>query len=121
MNDINKQMEQCISSFVADLHALVRQAAIASVTVNLGGAKQRGAKGLKVVTTGRIRRSADEIAAGVAMVVGHIKAHPNLRSEDIRKDLKMPRPVVRDALDRLMASKKIKMKGEKRAATYTAA
>ena len=39
-------------------------------------------------------------------------------SEHIRKDLKMTRPVVRDLLDRLMASKRIKMKGENRAATY---
>ena len=126
MSDINKQIDQRVSAFVQELTALVKQAAIAAVSNGLGtsggGGKRAAGRALAVgKPAGRIRRSANQIAAGVASVLGFIKSHPNSTSEVIRVELGMPRPVVRDALDRLMEGKKIKMKGMKRAATYAAA
>ena len=120
MRDIDKQIDQRINAFVVELTTLVRQAAIEAVAATLGGGSGRSGGGsFKLTPSARVRRSSEEIAESVAAVLAFIKANPNKPSEAIRKELKMPRGIVRDSLDRLMASKKIKMKGEKRAATYT--
>lgn len=131
MNNIDKQIEQRVAGFVNELTALVRQAALEAVSSALGGKSTRAVQGpaptakkaeRPAARSGkRGRRSADQIAAIVGTVLGYIKSHPDSRSEAIRKALKLPRPVMRDALDRLGTGKKIKMKGVKRAATYTAA
>ena len=62
-----------------------------------------------------------EIEKSIAAVFAYVKSHKNVGSEKIRKDLKQDRPVVQDALGRLIDAKKVKMKGVKRAATYTMA
>ena len=54
-------------------------------------------------------------------MLDYIKVHLNARSEHLRAALKLPRPVMLDTLARLRDAKKIKMKGMKRAATYTVA
>ncbi len=149
MSDINQQIEQRIQGFVTELSSLVRQAALGAVQAALGGkaspaatAKVRVArakKGAKRVAAAapakapaapkapkaskagtRGRRTPAQIEATIASVLGYIKANPNTRSEAIRAALKLARPAMRDALDRLSEGKKIKMKGVKRAASYTA-
>jgi len=133
VTDINKEIETRVSAFVSELTELVRKAAIEAVAsvLGTGSAPARGRKpatATAVIVAHKApaasrggKRTSSQITATVATVLGYIKAHPNMRSEKIREDLKMPRPVMRDALDRLAATKKIKMKGIKRAATYTAA
>jgi len=126
-------IEQRVSTFVSELAALVRQAAVDAVADVLGSAKRgpgrpkaagapTAAKPSRAAAPAtRGRRTPEQIAASVASVLGYIKAHPNARSEKIRAELKLPKPVMLDTLDRLRAAKKIKMKGVKRAATYSAA
>lgn len=134
MNDINRQIEQRVHQFVSELTTLVRQAAVDAVASALGSAPARAGAGrpaaaaptakksaVRGTPTTRGKRTAAQIALAVSSVHSYMKAHPNTRSEDIRNALRMPRPVMRDALDRLIAANRIKMKGVKRAATYTAA
>lgn len=146
MSDINQQIEQRIQAFVTELSGLVRAAAMDAVHAALGGgartaapvAAHRGpgrprkdapqsavsakpAKTRKTKAGSRVRRTPEQIEAIVASVLGYIKANPGKRSEAIRAALKLGRPAMRDALDRLGEAKKIKMKGEKRAASYTTA
>ncbi len=141
MTDTNKQIEQCIQTFVTEISSLVRVAAVDAVQSALGGkatpvAARRGpgrprksaqpvvakpAKAPKAKGGTRGRRTAAQIASIVGDVLGYIKAHPGMRSEKIRAAMKIGRPALRDALNRLGEAKKIKMKGVKRAATYTAA
>ncbi|MEI8256369.1 MAG: hypothetical protein WCJ30_11915 [Deltaproteobacteria bacterium] len=150
MSDINNQIEQRIQIFVTELSGLVRQAALDAVQTALGGkarleapattrgpgrpkksagrpakpaaAAPKAPKAPKAAKGGtRGRRTPEQIEATIASVLGYIKAHPNTRSEAIRAALKLARPAMRDALDRLSDGKKIKMKGVKRAASYTAA
>jgi hypothetical protein len=128
VNDTNKQIENRVASFVAELRHLLNRAAVDAVTDVLGSARvapKRASNGATrqapaSTPSGRIRRSADQIAAIVSTVHGYIKVHPNTRSETIRIALKLPRPVIRDALDRLGDGKKIRMKGAKRGARYSA-
>lgn len=129
VNDTNKQIEKRVASFVTELTNLLNQAALDAVADVLGSAKA-GTKRVpngggrrqsqKATPSGRVRRSADQIAAIVSTIHSYIKSHPNTRSETLRLALKLPRPVVRDALDRLGAAKKIRMKGAKRGARYSA-
>lgn len=133
MSDVNKEIEHRVSTFVSDLTALVRLAAINAVADALGSAKSGprrptsaasapAAKPARAAAPAtRVRRNPEQINESLANVLGYIKAHPNCRSEAIRAALKLPRPVMHDTLTRLRAAKKIKMKGEKRAAKYTIA
>ncbi len=137
MSDIDQQINQRIQTFVTELSSLVRAAAMDAVQAALGGkaapvATRRGpgrpkkdapaaAPAPKAKAGSRVRRTPEQIEAIVASLLAYIKAHPGKRSEVIRKGLKLARPAMRDALDRLGDAKKIKMKGVKRAASYTAA
>jgi hypothetical protein len=67
------------------------------------------------------KRSPAQIKATVDAVLAFVKSHPGVRSEVVREKMKLERPIVQDALNRLRADKKVTMKGEKRAAMYTAA
>ncbi len=138
MSNIDQQINQRIQLFVTELSGLVRAAAMDAVQAALGGkavAVRRGpgrpkkseqtvvakpAKAQKDEGGTRGRRSATQIAALVGEVLAYIKAHPGMRSEKIRAAMKIGRPALRDALNRLGEGKKIKMKGVKRAASYTA-
>ncbi len=141
MSDINQQIEQRIQTFVTVLSGLVRAAAMDAVQAALGGNAHPAAPAAKrgpgrpkknaapAAKSGRApkakggtrgRRTPAQIEAIVDDVLSYIKAHPGMRSEKIRAGMKIDRPALRDALDRLGDAKKIKMKGVKRAATYTA-
>jgi hypothetical protein len=133
MSDINKEIEHRVSAFVSELTVLVRQAAVDAVADVLGSAKRgpgrpKGsvsapvakAPSAKPAATGG-KRTAAQIAATLETVLGYIKSNPNTRSEKIRKALKLPKPVMLDSLARLRDAKKLKMKGVKRAATYSVA
>ena len=132
MSDINKEIENRVSAFVSELTALVRQAAVAAVADVLGSPKPHAARPVSAKAPSakapsakpagtRGKRTPEQIAATLETVHGYIKSHQNVRSEHIRAALKLPRPVMLDALDRLRDAKKIKMKGMKRAATYAVA
>lgn len=128
MNDINRQIEIRSAALASDLTALILQAAKSAAGKNKKGApaavvakSKRGRPASVATVRTRGRRSAAQIATVVATVLRYIKAHPKSRSESVRKALNMPRPVMRDALDRLTVEKKIKIKGVKRGATYSAA
>ena len=128
---INKEIEHRVSAFVSELTVLVRQAAVDAVADVLGGTATRGpgrpkgsvsakAPSAKPAAKGG-KRTPEQIAATLETVVAYIKSHPNTRSEAIRAALKLPKPVAHDTLTRLRDAKKIKMRGVKRAATYTVA
>ena len=67
------------------------------------------------------RRSSEQVARDDARLLDYIKSHGGLRSEVIQKGVGLRREDVASGLLRLRAGGKLKMKGEKRSATYTAA
>jgi len=130
MYDIDNEIEHRVSAFVSELTALVRQAAVDAVADVLGSAKPRAARtGAATVPSAkpgraaaiRGKRTPEQIAATLDSVLGYIKSHANARSEKIRDALKLPKPVMLDSLARLRDAKKIRMRGVKRAATYSVA
>jgi hypothetical protein len=67
------------------------------------------------------RRSSDQIVRDNQKLLAFVKDHPGLRSEDIGKALKLAKPNLAAGLQRLREEGRLRMKGVKRAATYSAA
>src|SRR5579884_2453648 len=98
MSTIDQQVAARINAFVTELSALVREAALASVSDALGGgshAPARRGPGRPPKAAGVAKhaasakniggkRSPEQIAATVKSVLDFIKAHPGVRSEKIR-------------------------------------
>jgi len=143
------QLQPLVEKFVADLEQAFRQSAMQAVQaslsgIGLGGARgsagtrgapvaaKRGpgrppkAKGIggapkKAKSAGRIgRRSPAEIEATTHKVLAYIKAHPNARAEDIKKAVGIGKAEWLLPIQRLLETKQVTSKGERRATTYTA-
>lgn len=130
-------LESHVNAFVTDIADLIKQATIQRVADALG-APAAGTNGAAFAKPARARsngkaskpaarkpararggkRSEAEIAATVAKVLGYVKKHPGQRSEHVRAALGMLRPTMTDAIRRLVAEKKIRTKGEKRATEF---
>src|SRR5438067_382737 len=67
------------------------------------------------------RRNAKQIAAVVAQLLAFVREHPGLGAEQIVKGFGGDVVVVKDALARLRATKKVRTVGIKRAMRYRAA
>lgn len=127
MSSLDSEIRNRVESFVAEISALIRQAAVdAAVNALTGqrGASVAGKRGPKAGAAakkegGRIRRTEAEIQQTMAKVLGYIDSHPGSRSEEIRAALHYSAPQMADALKRLMAEKSIKAKGQRRATTYS--
>ena len=68
-----------------------------------------------------VRRSSEQVTADNDQLLAYIKAHPGQRSEEIQKGLGMARPNIFSGLQTLRGKGRVKMKGIKRGALYTAA
>jgi hypothetical protein len=123
MANIDKVIRDKIESFVQELAGLVRQAAVQSVTEAFGAgvpAPRRGrpraeraerrAKGQKRAPAA-LEKLTEDLAAA-------IKATPGLRIEQIAKELGTPTKELALPARKLIAAKKIKTRGQRRATKY---
>src|SRR5689334_12611692 len=116
-----QQIRTTIEAFVEELSALVRSAAVQSVTEAFGGpspsgAKGRGAKAALIATGSRSRakgqkRAPEDLAELVDQLLNTIKAAPGQRMEQIAKTLKSTTQELALPAKKLIAEKKIKTKG----------
>lgn len=123
-----QQIRTTIEAFVEELSALVRSAAVQSVTEAFGGplpggTKGRAAKaalsasGAKARAKGQ-KRAPEDLAELVDQLLNTIKAAPGQRMEQIAKTLKSTTQELALPAKKLIAEKKIKTKGERRATKY---
>jgi len=122
--NFTQEIRDVIESFVEELSALVRSAAVQSVTdafgagagarrgraARLAGPSPRRAKGEK--------RSPQDLAQLVGKLLSEIKAKPGLRMEQIAKGIGSSTKELALPAKKLIAEKKIKTKGERRATKY---
>jgi hypothetical protein len=126
---VSDQIQARIQAFATELEALVRQAALDAVTNALGapssparvvrrdaiiGAAPRPAKSAR--SGGK--RDPNVIAALTARVGAHVKSHPGQGVEAIAKALNVTTHDITLPVTKLLASKDIKKKGQKRATKY---
>jgi hypothetical protein len=134
MANFEAQIRTLIDSFVTDLSEAIRAAAVDSAVQALKGSspslgRGRGGRGGSVRagssaplgrSTGRIRRSADQIESMKSEVLAYVKKNEGARAEQIRKALGLTPTQTGDTLRRLLEDKSVKSKGQKRATTYSA-
>jgi hypothetical protein len=124
------RVQQMIAVLVSDLEALIRQAALETVQQALGGG---GATPLP--RTGRkapprakgqprakgAKRSADDVEALKSKLLKYVAGHAGERIEHIGKALGESTKELRLPMQKLVAEKAVKTKGQRRAMTYSAA
>jgi hypothetical protein len=124
-SNFDAQIKKAIESFVGELSELVRAAAVQSVTEAFGGgggapARAAGASrgGRRAARAKGQKRRPEDLQATVNQLLAAIKANPGQRMEQIAKGLKSSTQELALPAKKLIAEKKIKTKGERRATKY---
>jgi hypothetical protein len=129
MPNLRTALDSLASSFAASVLDAIRGASLQELLAESGGAPRRGpgrprggGGGTAKKSNRRLaRRSPAEIARTLdAITILLRKNKAGLRSEQIRKALKLDVREVPRVLKEGLAKKKIKSRGQKRATTYTA-
>ena len=134
-----KAIQAHVESFVRDLTAMIRESALDTVRAALGETvtKKRGpgrprtkrkAKGTtrNATTTTRprkgkrIRRSSEDVEALASAVLAHVKANPGQGVTEIARALRRTSKDLKLPIQKLLADKKLKTKGERRGTKYFA-
>jgi len=131
MSSIDKRIRESIESFVDELSTMVRQAALEAVqealAVSPGPARRGSARSGRVLAptsargrkaARRAKRSPNALAEVEAALLEEISVGPGRRIEAIGKSLGIPTKELNLPIKKLLASKQIKKKGEKRATEY---
>jgi hypothetical protein len=133
-NSLRSTLDSLASSFAGAVLDAIKGASLQELLAESGAAPRRGpgrppkaasAEAPKAPRRGKggrlARRSPDEIAKTLDRIHGLLKGKKaGLRSEEIRKALKLDVREVPRVLKEGLAKKKLKSRGQKRATTYTA-
>ena len=124
--NFDRQIRQTIEAFVEELSALVRAAAVQSVTEAFGagaaGPVRRGrgaaaAPGRSSRSKGQ-KRAPEALAELSEQLLAAVKSGPGQRMEEIAKGLGTSTKELTLPARKLVAEKKLKTKGERRATKY---
>jgi hypothetical protein len=124
--NFDRQIRKTIEAFVEELSALVRAAAVQSVTeaFGAGGIPARAGRGRAAAAPaarGRAKgqkRPPEALAELTEKLLAAIKSGPGKRMEEIAKGLETSTQELTLPAKKLLAEKKIKTKGERRATKY---
>jgi hypothetical protein len=128
--NFEQQIKKSIEAFVEELSALVRTAAVQSVTAAFGGQVQaaaparrgRGRAAAAAPARGSRKKGQKRNPEALAQLVGqlltYVKSNQGLRMEQIAKALKTTTQELALPAKKLIAEKKIKTKGQRRATKY---
>lgn len=125
MMDLQSQVNDRVSAFVAEITELARKAAYEMLATSLdqegaggrarafltrGGALQSRRKGAK--------RTADELSAMADAFLAYVGEHPGQRMEVIAKELGYTTQELTLPVKKLLSSGKLQVEGQKRATSY---
>ncbi len=124
---LDSQIHSRISSFAAELSALVKQAALESVQAALGGStpaqarrgRPKGSKNVAKRGPGRPKSSPNG-SVDSDKILAHVRANPGVQSSEIASAFRLSVAEARDALTKLMASRVVRREGQKRGTRYFA-
>jgi len=128
LSNFEQQIRTTIEAFVEELSALVRSAAVQSVTEAFGASPvpARRGRGASAASSARAeksrtkgqKRSPEDLAQLVEELLNTVKTAPGQRMEQIAKTLKTSTQELALPAKKLIAEKKIRTKGERRATKY---
>jgi hypothetical protein len=127
-SSVESEIRSRLESFAQELTALIRVAAIDRVSDALGGERPSRLPRSRTLRVGAARsagrrsegakRDPRVLAAVTDKLGGFIRKNPGQRIEQIGKALGMPTKDLALPVKKLLGSKKISTKGQKRATTY---
>jgi hypothetical protein len=136
MNPLNKEIRDRIELFAEELAELIRQAAVESVQEALGqktsgrtaprkkarraaaGRPKKKAAARK--SSGRVRRSPEQLQALCSKIASYVNSHPGKGVEAIGAALGLATSEMQRPVAVLLETKKLKKKGKLRGTTYYA-
>jgi hypothetical protein len=122
MTDTDSKIRARIEAFVVELTGLIREAAVAKVAEALSGeVAPRGRAGrssARIAAGGGGKRTADEIDAQCEQITSFVTKNPGLGVEGIASGLGTSSKELTLPIRKLIASKELTRKGQKRATKY---
>ena len=124
MNE-HTNLQKLVNDFVADLLDHFRRSAIAALTDNVGGNGNGNGKGklngLRASNGHGVKRAPEDLERLSESFVAFVSKHPGLRIEQINKEIGTSTKELALPIRKLVAEKRVKVKGKKRSTTYYAA
>jgi hypothetical protein len=122
MPDLQRQINDRVAAFVADVTEIARQAAIETLSQALhnggGGGVSSFAKPSAAPRLRGGKRTPQELDQTAATLYAHIEAHPGQRMEEIARALASTTRDLALPVKKLLAERRIRTEGQKRATKY---
>jgi hypothetical protein len=123
MTDVQTQINRLVASFVDQVTALARQAAMDTLAVSMGRRKGGAGPVLLAGVPGRgrgkgVKRTSNDLAKVGDKLVAFVAANPGLRIEQINKAIGTSTRDLQLPIRKLIASGALKTKGQKRSTQY---
>jgi hypothetical protein len=126
MPDLQRQINDRVAAFVADVTEIARQAAMETLSQALhngGGVSARGsvspyAQGAAAPRIRGGKRTPQELEQTASALFAHIEAHPGQRMEEIARALGSTTRDLALPVKKLLAERRIRTEGQKRATKY---
>ncbi|HZI44607.1 MAG TPA: hypothetical protein VFD53_05260 [Ilumatobacter sp.] len=129
MTDVQTQINRLVASFVDQVTALARQAAMDTLAVSMGkSGGRRGAGPAAVLLAGvpgrgrgkGVKRSSSDLERVGEKLLAFVGANPGLRIEQINKAIGTSTRDLQLPIRKMIASGALKTKGQKRSTQYFA-
>jgi hypothetical protein len=127
---LNQELQTLVADFSERLTLTVRRAVLEQVVAAMGGngvatrgPGRRGPgrpRGSTNAATRGGKRSAEQVDAMGEKLLAHVKSNPGQRADQIATTLRSDVKTIRLPMQRLLAMKKVKTKGQRRGTTYFA-
>lgn len=115
-SDIQRELEQRIEEFVADITELARRAAMEALASALDQQLGGGAQSLR--RRRGEKRSAQQLAEAQDQLLDYVRDNPGQRMEEIARELGVATRDLTLPLRKLVASNLVSTEGQKRATCY---